>query len=138
MHTQTHRSSILTRLVVGSALALAAAAALGGIADAAAPTEQVTVQSSRIENVRHLGRTSSGIPIDEISLSVAVKTEGLDLGTSAGFVALEKRIQAAADSACRQISRDYPFAETSDAECAIAAARPAIARVRELVIRMPA
>lgn len=137
MNTRTGRISLLTKLAIGGAVVLAAAAAFGDTADAPAALDQVTVQSSPVETVKHIGRTSSGIPIDEISLSVYVKTEGLDLGTKVGLKAMEKRIDAAAHSVCNRIDRDYPFSETTDAECVIAAARPAIARVREFALGLP-
>lgn len=137
MNTKTHRSSIMKRLVISAGAAIITTLMLGGVASAAAPLDQITVQASRNLTVKHLGKSSSGIPIDEISLSVYVKTAGLDLATSSGLNAMEKRIHAAADSACREIGRLYPFAETSDAECAIVAARPAIAKVREVAVRTP-
>ena len=57
----------------------------------------------------------------------------LDLGTKAGAAALEKRVQAAAAAACKEVRRVYPEAEPGDSACAKNAVDEAMVRVREVV-----
>jgi UrcA family protein len=66
-------------------------------------------------------------------LSYGVSAEGLDLSTHTGAVAFEQRVKDAAEQACKDISRQYPNATPSDADCAKAAADQAMGRVHELI-----
>jgi UrcA family protein len=117
---------IFVRTSVGL-LALIAGAAAGQ------PVEEITVQASRALNTEIVGRTSSGIPVRDVSLSYRVSLEGLDLASDAGVAELEKRVNDVAEAGCREIGRLYPIATPSDAQCAKAAADKAMVTVRELV-----
>ncbi len=92
---------------------------------------EVTVQASRIVE-KQVGRTSSGLPIVDVSLSYGVSYKGLDLSTSAGVNELEKRVSDAAMKACEELSRQYPMSDTTDAECAKSATNKAMVKVHEL------
>ena len=46
---------------------------------------------------------------------------------------LEKRVNDAAQTACKELGRQYPIATPSDAECAKTAAEKAMVKVHELV-----
>jgi UrcA family protein len=94
------------------------------------PLEQITVLATN-----HVERSPTGMSTEEISLGVGVSTEGLDLATRAGLNAMEKRVRDAATSACSEISSLSPFAEPSNAECALAAVREPLAEVREAARR---
>jgi len=93
---------------------------------------EVTVQASRVVK-KVIGTTSSGVPIEDISLSYGVSTAGLDLSTSAGAAEMQKRIGNAATAACKELGRQYPNSTTSDAECVKKATDKAMAKVNELV-----
>jgi len=93
---------------------------------------EVTVQASRVVK-KTIGRTSSGVPIQDISLSYGVSTAGLDLSSSAGAAALKKRVTDAANAACKELGRQYPDASTTDAECVKNATDKAMVKVNDLV-----
>ena len=116
---------------IGLALAVAASALFGNIA-IAQNLESVTVQGTRVPSTKTVGHEKTGIPIEEVSLSYAVSTGGLDLVSHAGALALEKRVQDAAAAVCRELGKQYPDSTPNDAECAKAAAAKALVRVHEL------
>ena len=93
---------------------------------------EVTVQASRVVK-KVIGTTSSGIPIEDISLSYGVSTTGLDLSSSAGAAELKKRVTNAANAACKELGRQYPDAQTTDAECVKQATDKAMVKVNDLV-----
>lgn len=93
---------------------------------------EVTVQASRVVK-KTLGTTASGIPIEDISLSYGVSTAGLDLSSSAGASALQKRIADAASAACKELARQYPDSKTTDAECVKAATDKAMVKANEMI-----
>lgn len=93
---------------------------------------EVTVQASRVVK-KVIGTTSSGIPIEDISLSYGVSTSGLDLSSSAGAAELKKRVTNAANAACKELGRQYPDAQTTDAECVKKATDQAMVKVNDLV-----
>jgi UrcA family protein len=93
---------------------------------------EVTVQASRVVK-KVIGTTSSGIPIEDISLSYGVSTTGLDLSSSAGAAELKKRVTQAANAACKELGRQYPEATTTDAECVKSATDKAMVKVNDLI-----
>ena len=95
--------------------------------------EEVVVQATRIPTTKTVGRSVTGVPIVEISLSYGVSYSGLDLASSAGASEIEKRVTRAAKSACKEIGHQFPGATPSDAECARVAADKAMVKVHELV-----
>ncbi|MGC1386998.1 MAG: UrcA family protein [Steroidobacteraceae bacterium] len=107
------------------------AAAFAGNMLLAQQMPEVTVQASRIVE-KQAGRTSSGLPIVDVSLSYGVSYSGLDLSTYAGVTELEKRVKDAAMKACEELSRQYPMSTTTDAECAKSATNKAMVKVHEL------
>jgi UrcA family protein len=116
---------------VGVIVATVASALIGGIA-IAQNTEEVTVQGTRAVSAKTVGRTASGVPIVDVSLAYGVSTAGLDLASHVGATELEKRVHDAAMAACKEISKQYPDATPSEADCAKAAADKAMVRVHEL------
>ena len=119
-------SKRLTTVAVG----LLAGASLSAVV--AQDMGEVNVQASRVVK-KVIGTTSSGVPIEEISLSYGVSTGGLDLSTAAGAAELQKRVGNAATAACKELGRQYPSSSTSDAECVKKATDKAMIRVNELV-----
>ncbi|MGO9424026.1 MAG: UrcA family protein [Steroidobacteraceae bacterium] len=116
----------------GAVLAAAAFALIGPIA-AAQNVEEVTVQGTRVMTTEAAGRTSTGIPLVDVSLSYGVSVADLDLASQYGPIALEKRVRDAALAACKEIGRQYPHSTPSDEDCAKAAADKAMVKVHELV-----
>ena len=121
----------MTKIVIRVAVGLFAAALVGSMA-VAQQTEEVTVQASRTVE-KHVGHTSTGIPIVDVSLAYGVSYAGLDLASHAGVMELEKRVNDAAQQACKELARQYPFHATpNDAECAKTTADKAMVKVHEL------
>jgi len=118
---------------LGVTAAAAAFALLGGIT-AAQNAEEVTVQGTRMMTTEAAGRTTTGIPLVNVSLSYGVSIADLDLASQYGPIALEKRVRDAAMAACQEIGRQYPLSTPSDEACAKAAADKAMVKVRELVL----
>jgi UrcA family protein len=96
-----------------------------------ASSPEVTVQATRATRTT-IGRTSSGIPIQDVSLSYGVSTEGLDLTSASGRQELERRVSEAAMVACQQLGRQFTLTTPSDSECARAATNRAMAQVQQL------
>jgi len=119
--------TIFARVAVGAI----ASALLGGIA-VAQNVEEVTVQGSRIVTTKVVGRTSSGVPIKDVTLSYGVSIAGLDLASHAGFMEAEKRVNDMAEAACKDLVQRYPTGTPSEAECTKAAADKAMVKVNEL------
>jgi UrcA family protein len=121
-----------TKLVAVSA----AAALVCGVA-AAQSLPEVKVEATRVIaspiTAKAVGKTASGIPIKDITLSYGVTSEGLDLSTHTGALAFEQRVKDAAEQACQEIGRQYPDATPGDAECAKTAANAAMTQVHAAV-----
>jgi UrcA family protein len=95
-------------------------------------TGEVVVQAQRVVK-NTIGRTASGVPIQDISLSYGVSTKGLDLSSSAGAAELQKRVTTAAEAACKELARQYPTSKTTDAECVKGATDKAMVKVNEMI-----
>ncbi len=114
------------------AAGLVGALLVGGVGAAQAQElEEVVVEAHHVVTTKQVGRTSSGIPIVEMSVSYRVSTEGLDLSKHADMELMEKRVKDAALSACKDISHEWPFAAPSDEECARDAAHKPLEKVHE-------
>jgi hypothetical protein len=115
--------TIFMKVAVGAV----ASGLVGGIAVAQDQNmEEITVQGTRMVTTKVDGRTSSGIPIHEVSLSYGVIIKGLDLASHAGFMEAEKRVKDVAETACKELVKRYPDGTPSEAECAKAAAAKAM------------
>lgn len=114
----------------------AAAALIAGVAVAQGVPE-VKVEATRVISsaisAKTVGKTSSGVPIQDVTLSYGVTAQGLDLSTHTGAVAFEQRVKDAAEQACKDIGRQYPDSTPGDAACAKLAADKAMVRVHELI-----
>ena len=109
------------------AVAAVASALVGGSAVAQEQNlGEITVQGTRMVATKVVGKTSSGIPINEVSLGFGVIIKGLDLASQAGFMEAEKRVKDAAEAACNDLAKRYPDGTPSAAECAKAAAAKAM------------
>ncbi len=108
-------------------------ACLSGLAAASeTKVEEVLVQAKREMTTKLVGKTSTGIPILDISLSYGVSTEGIDIATHAGYEEMQKRVNDAASAACEEIGRQYPGSTPDDATCARSAAKKAMKELHKL------
>jgi len=108
--------------VASGALAMALVAG-SAVAD---NISEVKVEASRIVTSTPSGRTSSGIPVVNLSLTYGVSLADLDLSTHTGATEAMRRVNAAADSACKELGRQYPDATPDDKQCAKAASDKAM------------
>lgn len=120
---------------------IATAGTLGAFAGGVLAAEQklkVTVETSRIVEEK-AGFTSTGIPLRSFALSYEVSLDDLDMTSSAGVAAAEKRINNAALEACKQINNEsthlFPTDQLSPSteDCAKDAARKAMARLHQAI-----
>jgi UrcA family protein len=82
---------------------------------------QVTIQADHEVHKRPAGMTYTGIPIEEVSLSRKVGVSDLDLSSPAGRAELDKRIEAVAKEACKQLEKLYPLEDwVTDTDTCIA------------------
>src|SRR5215469_149080 len=93
---------------------------------------EVVVQAQRVVK-KTIGHTATGVPIEDISLSYGVSTKGLDLNSSAGAAELQKRVATAAQAACKELARQYPNSQTTDAECVKGATDRAMVKVNQMI-----
>ncbi len=116
----------MKRMLIASAvLSIIAGGAL------AQTTPEVTVTSTRAVE-KTVGRSASGIPIVDVSLSYGVSAKGLDLTSSNGRAEFEKRVSDAAMEACQELGKRYPGSTPTDAQCAKAATDKAMAQVHKV------
>ncbi|HXQ31806.1 MAG TPA: UrcA family protein [Steroidobacteraceae bacterium] len=120
----------MRKILIGTAVGVLASALLCGVATA---QTEVSVQATRIMSAETVGRTTSGIPIVDVTLSYTVSLKGLDLAMAAGSAAAEKRVNDAAMAACKEIGRSYPDATPGDAACAKMAADKAMVKLHQMV-----
>jgi UrcA family protein len=70
---------------------------------------QITVQARQKVSTKQVGVSYTGIPIEEIQLTRHVGYGDLDLSSSQGRAALDKRIRETAKKACEQLNSLYPL-----------------------------
>jgi UrcA family protein len=108
----------------------------GGVLAADQKLGKVTVETSRIMEEK-AGVTSTGIPLTSFTLSYEVSLDDLDMTSSAGVAAAEKRINNAALEACKQINSESTHLFPSDKlspsteDCAKIAARKAMGKLHQ-------
>jgi UrcA family protein len=124
------KTSIMRNTHITAALAALVASALGGNV-LAQTTQEVVVTTSKIVE-KSAGRTSSGVPIKDVSLAYGVSPAGLDLSSASGAREFEKRVSDVALEACQELGKRYPDATPTDAQCAKAATDKAMAQVRKM------
>jgi len=81
----------------------------------AQPTEEITVSAPRMVQ-KNVGRSLSGIPIQEISISYQLSYADLDLTKSAGVIELDRRIDTVAKQACSGLDNLHPLS-AKDPDC---------------------
>jgi UrcA family protein len=95
--------------------------------------EEIKIEATRNMDVKaDTFNPPGGFRVEDISLSYAVSTAGLNLASPADVTQLEKRVRDAALTACKEIGKQYPDSMPNDADCAKAASDKAMAKVTEL------
>jgi UrcA family protein len=106
--------NILARGSIHAAIAAAAVLMIGASA-LAQQTEGVTVEAARQAKI--VGRSSSGVPIEQITLTRKVSYTDLDLKTPAGSDALTQRVKDVAKEACEELDKLYPLTQKTAPDC---------------------
>jgi UrcA family protein len=70
----------------------------------------------------------------DLSLTYGGSIAGLNLATKSGVAEAEKRVNAAALAACKEIGSQYSDATPSEDECASHAAKQAMVKVQQLAL----
>jgi UrcA family protein len=126
-----------------SCATLAAASALVGAlaapsGSAAAQTtyyqEQITIIAPHVHH-RTIGRSDTGVPVEELSLSRGVDYGDLDLSRWGDVQILDYRIGQAAYAACNTLDREYPETlypsyQSNDSNCVVRATDEGRAQAR--------
>lgn len=94
---------------------------------------EIEVTAFRHVTTTPAGRTTSGIPITDLSLDYHVSLGDLDLSTNSGADAAAKRVNSAADRACKELGRQFPNSTPSDKACAKAASDKAMPTLHQMV-----
>ena len=124
-----------TKLMSLAIATIAAAAALASGIAVAQNLEEITVQGTRVLDVKDAGRSNTGIPLRDVSLSYGVNIADLDLATQYGPMALEKRVKDAAMAACEELGQKYPQSTPNTEACAKTASDKAMVRAHQLVAK---
>jgi UrcA family protein len=95
---------------------------------------EVKVEATRILSKQTNARGPTNFPMTDLSLAYGVSLAGLNLGTKSGADEAEKRVNAAAAAACKEIARQYPEATPNENQCAREAAKKAMVQVNEMVL----
>jgi UrcA family protein len=124
----------MNKILMGIGAGLAASISLGSIA-ATQDLQEIIVVGTRQVTVTPVGKTSSGVPIVNMSISYGVSYKDLDIASAAGAAELEKRVHTMAKEACKGIAAQRPIQEfsTSEEECAKTAADKAMVKAHALI-----
>lgn len=117
------------RLSAQTAVLIAAALFAGGAVSQ--EMEGITVEATRVEKTEV--KTPGLVPEYLLRASYRVTYEDLDVSTQAGRDEVKRRIEKAADLACRDIEREDPFAQPRHQQCADETARRAMAEFKTRV-----
>jgi UrcA family protein len=112
---------------------IAAGMSIGAAAMAAEELEEVTVEAKPIPSRNIVGRTHSGLPIEQVTLDHHVSYADLDLVTHAGAMELHSRVQKAAKEACDQLDMVFPTQAAMARECTAQAIHDAADQVQNAI-----
>jgi UrcA family protein len=131
-HCSNHEENPMTGMRFRPA-SLGPAAAMCALAFIAAPTmasAQSAIGGVTVTAPRTLGKTSSGIPIEQVSMSATVAFKDLDLKKPQGAAELDKRVRSTAASMCKKLEADYPVGTPDAVTCAKQAVKNAEPQVQ--------
>jgi UrcA family protein len=98
------------QLVLAAIVSAVPAAVL--VAQQQAQVPEVKIEATR--QVKTVGRSSIGAPIEVVSLTHAVNYKDLDLSTSAGADTLRSRVSDTAKATCNQLDTLYPLNKNAE------------------------
>lgn len=105
-----------TRRILHKVAPIAFAAGLWLTASALAADELPTITiGAGVVTKTNIGTSSSGVPLEKVTVTHRVSYADLDLATEARAVELQKRVRETARAACRQLHELYPL-EANDAQ----------------------
>lgn len=81
----------------------------------------------------NIGTSSSGIPLEEVTITHRVSYADLHLASHAGAAELKKRVAETARAACRQLDQLYPLEAKNARECTRTAIAKASAQVENAI-----
>ncbi len=118
--------------------AIGVAAQIGGAVLAAEPLEEIVVTAARMGRAavttETVGRSSStGAPMERLSLTWSVAYTDLDLSKPGDVAELDKRIQARASAACKELDRLFPLSPRGGPACVKDAAQGATAQAKRVI-----
>lgn len=118
--------------------AVGVAALSAGGAMAAEPLEEIVVTAARMGRAavttETVGRSSStGAPLERLSLTWSVAYTDLDLSQPSGVAVLDKRIQARASAVCKELDRLFPLSPRGGPACVKEAAQGAKAQAKGVI-----
>lgn len=122
--------------LAASAIALSAFAAPAlaqSVKDDSYYDDEITIVAPGVHRDRTGERSSSGIPIEELTLQRVVDTHDLDLRRDSHVEELYRRIDYSVREACDEIERVSHVPITSDRECIREATRDAMAQADALI-----
>ena len=113
-------------------------AMMTGTAIAAEELDEITVTAARAGHEAIdktvVGRSSStGAPIEHLTLTWSVAYTDLDLGTQSGANVLEKRIHTRAEAVCRELDRLLPLVPDDRASCVKGAVEGAMSQAHRVI-----
>lgn len=129
----THKTTLWIATAAIALATFAASASAQSVKDTGYYDDEITVVAPNVYRER-TGRSSSGIPIEELTFQRIVDTNGLDLRYDSDVDELYRRIEYTAREACDEVeraSRGAPI--TTERECVREATRDAVAQADALI-----
>jgi UrcA family protein len=120
----------MNKALISAAGVVAAVVASNALAQTPENAE-VLVESHRVVETS-VGKSTSGVPIVDVSMGYTVTSKGLDISTAQGARAFEARVRDAATTACLELGKRYPNSSTSDTDCIKQATDKALAKAHQL------
>lgn len=129
----THKPALWIATAAIALATFAVSASAQSVKDTGYYDDEITVIAPYVYRER-TGRSSSGIPIEELTFQRIVDTNGLDLRYDLDIDELYRRIEYTAREACDEVqraSRGAPI--TTERECVREATRDAVAQADALI-----
>lgn len=95
---------------------LAVGVCLGSVSLADTPLPTINIEASVVSK-KVIAMSSSGVPTEQVTVTRRVSYSDLDLKTYAGAAALKRRVEDAAQAACKQIDELYPIEQAQAPSC---------------------
>ena len=101
-------------------LAIGAVVTVGAMLglDPPVQAQDSSAQAIVVTAPRQVGRTSTGAPIESVTVVRHVSYRDLDLRAAIGVAKLNQRVSSAANGACRELEQKYPIGEPDAVGCA--------------------